>query len=34
MGDPASLYADDVAIVLRDLLQLGMVISLIYTRVW
>ncbi len=29
VGDPVSLYADDVAIVIRDLLQLKLTIELI-----
>ncbi len=29
MGDPASLYADNVAIVMRNLIQLGTIIKLI-----
>ncbi len=29
VGDPASLYADDVAIVMKDLTQLGVIIKLI-----
>ena len=29
MGDPARLYTDDVAIVMKDLIQLGVIIKLI-----